>query len=65
MFNAAGLNNDQQRSDKAIREFNAGIRSKWSTLLECNPGWTTAEVQEELDKLNEENMPLADEEILL
>jgi hypothetical protein len=65
MFNAAGLNNDQQRSDKAIREFNAGIRSKWSTIRECNPGWTTAEVQEELEKLNEENMPLADEEILL
>lgn len=63
MFNAAGLNNDQQRSEKAISEFNAGVRSKKSTIRECNPGWTTAEVEEELNNLQQEQAPLADESL--
>jgi hypothetical protein len=61
VFNSPGLNNDQQMSEKAIKEYNAGVRSKRSTIRACNPSWTSQEVDEELKRLTEEEMPLEDE----
>jgi hypothetical protein len=61
VFNSPGLNNDQQMSEKAIKEYNAGVRSKRSTIRACNPSWTSQEVDEELKRLSEEEMPLEDE----
>lgn len=64
VFNSPGLNNDQQMSEKAIKEYNAGVRSLKSTIKACNPSWTEQEVQEEIERLEAEEMPLADEDII-
>jgi len=35
-----------------------------STIKACNPSWTEQEVQEEIERLEAEEMPLADEDII-
>ena len=56
VFNSPGLNNDQQMSEKALKEYAAGIRSKRSTVRACNPSWTTQEIDEELNNLKNEDV---------